>query len=265
MTVYTLPWSAKKVIEEYANLPLGGKNIVCPYYINPKSQRAGLRVLVGKGDPGEIGREVKVHSQLKGIDLQKLSEEGIRQFMLDNHIGIDCSGLVVHTYNYWLKNEDKRPLIKYLKFKNNGFIARLKRKMRPVEQIGANTLTNEENTKIIRDLNKVRPGDFIRSKGLRRNSHHIMIISEVTIVDENVKEIEYTHSIKGYNEENGLRFGKILISDPKLPLEKQTWTEEKDGRNWAYEGFINQLEDNGIRRLKHVKLNYDKVNHEQTT
>ncbi len=265
MTVYSLPYSAKKVIEEYSNLPLGGKNIVCPYYINPKSQRAGLRVLVGKGDPGEISREVKVHAQLKGIDLNKLSAQEIRQFMLDNHIGIDCSGLVVHTYNFWLKNEGKKPLVNYLKFRKNGVWDKFKRKLRPVEQIGANTLTNEDNTEIIPNLNNVRPGDFIRSKGLRKNSHHIIIISEVTIENEVVKEIEYVHSIKGYNEENGLRFGKILITDPKLPLEKQIWTEEKDGRNWAYEGFMNQLEDNGLRRLKNVKLHYSKNEQQEPT
>jgi len=265
MTTYTLPESAKKVIDEYTHLPIGGKEIVSPYFINPKTQRAGLRVLVGKGDPGEIAREVKVHSQLKGVDLYKLSAEEIRQFMIDNHIGIDCSGLVVHTYNFWLKNEGKSPLINYLKFKNNSPFQRLKRVLRPVEQIGANTLTNSDNTIPIKNINEIRPGDFIRSKGLRKNSHHIMIISEVTSVNNRVTEIEYIHSIRGYNEENGLRFGKIIISDPSLELYKQTWTEIKDGRNWAYEGYINQLEDNGVRRLKHVKLSYITNEDEQTT
>lgn len=263
MTIYTIPESAKKVIDEYTHLPLGGKEIVCPYFINPKTQRAGLRVLVGKGDPGEITREVKVHAQLKGIDLNKLPAIEIRQFMQDNHVGIDCSGLVAHTYNFWLKNEGKKPLINYLKFKNNSLFHRLKRVLRPVEQIGANTTTNSDNTKPITDLNKVRPGDLIRSKGLRKNAHHLMIISEVTEDNGQVKEIEYVHSIRGYEEENGLRFGKILISDPTLPLHQQTWTEIKNGRNWAYEGFINQLEDNGIRRLKRVNLSYDTITNER--
>lgn len=265
MTIYTLPESAKKVIDEYTHLPLGGKEIVCPYFINPKTQRAGLRVLVGKGDPGEIAREVKVHAQLKGIDLSKLSALEIRQFMQDNHVGIDCSGLVVHTYNFWLRNEGKRPLINYLKFKNNSIYQRLKRVLRPVEQIGANTLTNSDNTSPVTDLNAVRPGDFIRSKGLRKNSHHVMIISEVTADNGQVNEIEYVHSIRGYEEENGMRFGKVIVSDPKLELYKQTWTELKNGRNWAYEGFMNQLEDNGLRRLKHVKLNYVTIANEETT
>lgn len=263
MIIYTLPESAKKVIEEYSHLPLGGKQIICPYFINPKTQRAGLRVLIGKGDPGEISREVKVHAQLKGIDLSKLSASEIRQFMMDNHIGIDCSGLVSHVYNFWLKQEGKNPLITYLKFKNNSWLQKLKRTLRPVEQIGANTLTNSDNTKPINNINEIRPGDFIRSKGLRKNSHHIMIVSEVTMIDNNVNEIEYIHSIKGYNEENGLRFGKIIISDSGTTLDKQVWTEIKDGRNWAYEGYMNQLEDNGVRRLKNINLSY--ITNEKTT
>lgn len=256
MTVFSLPRSANKVVDEYKSIPLGGKKVICPYYINPKSQRGGLRVSVGKGDPGEISREVKVIAQLKGVDLNKLSVEEIRQFMMDNHIGIDCSGLVVHIYNYWLKNQGDKPLINYLKFKKNDLWHRLKRKLRPLEQIGANTLTNDENTVIIKNYNDVRPGDFIRSKGLRKNSHHIIIISKVIMREGIVEELEYIHSIKGYEDENGLRFGSIKIINPKLGLDKQQWEEIKNGRNWTYEGYMNQKEDNGLRRLTGVKLNY---------
>ena len=256
MKTLTLPESAKKVIYEYTHLPLGGKEIVTPYYMNPKSQRGGLRVLVGKGDPGEIAREVKVLSQLKGLDLTKLSATEIRAMMIDNHIGIDCSGFIVHIMNYWLKMQNDRILVNYLKFKNNSIISRLKRTFRPVEQIGANLLTNSENCKVIHDLNEIRPGDLIRAKGQRKNSHHVMLVTEVTFEEDGVKEIEYVHSTRNYGEENGVRFGKILISDPKEIFYKQTWTEIKDGRNWTYEGLMNEVADNGFRRLKNIKLNF---------
>ena len=261
-TIYKIPESAEKVIHEFTNLTIGGKKIVCPYFINTKSQRAGLRVLIGKGDPGEIEREVNVHSQLKGLDIYKLNESEIRNFMIENHIGIDCSGLVVHILNYWLKKQSLRPLIYYLEFSNRSLISKLKRKLRPVEQIGANLLTNSNNSKAITNLNDVRPGDLIRSKGQRTNSHHLMLITEVTLVDDEVKEIEYVHSIRQYNEENGVRFGKILINNINAGLHEQNWTELKDGRNWAYEGFIKDLQDNGIRRLKRVNLKYNTLNHE---
>lgn len=251
---YKLPESALKVIHEFTNLPIANKSIVTPYFINTKSQRGGLRVLSGKGDPGEIAREVKVQSQLKGIDLYKLSETQIRDFMTTNHIGIECSGFIVHVLNYWLRMNGKRPLIKYMRFKNNNFISKFKRLLRPVEQLGANTITSDLNCTKIEKLEDVRPGDLIRSKGHRKNSHHIVLISEVTFEDDILKEIEYVHSISGYEEENGVRFGKILINNPEDEIQNQTWTEIKNGRNWTYEGLINQIEDNGIRRLKRINL-----------
>lgn len=253
-TTYSLPESARKVIHEFTHLPIGGKEIVAPYFINTKSQRGGLRVLSGKGDPGEIAREVKVQCQLKGIDVYKLTENEIRDFMRENHIGIECSGFIVHVLNYWLRVNGKRPLIKYLKFYDNNFINRLKRKLRPVEQIGANTITSDLNCDPILNLNDVRPGDLIRSKGQRKNSHHILLISEVTFEDDIIKEIEYVHSISSYEEENGVRFGKILVNNPNDAIQNQTWTEIKNGRNWTYEGLINQLEDNGLRRFKRINL-----------
>ncbi|HRN86878.1 MAG TPA: hypothetical protein PKU78_04985 [Candidatus Dojkabacteria bacterium] len=251
---YSLPESARKVIFEFTNLPIADKKIIAPYYINTKSQRGGLRVLSGKGDPGEIAREVKVQSQLKGIDLYKLSESQIRDFMTSNHIGIECSGFIVHVLNYWLRMNGKRPLIKYIRFNNNNFINRIKRLFRPVEQLGANTITSELNCDKLHRLTDIRPGDLIRSKGQRKNSHHILLISEVTFEDDVLKEVEYVHSIRGYEEENGVRFGKILINNQEDEIQNQTWTEIKNGRNWTYEGLINQLEDNGVRRLKHINL-----------
>lgn len=262
MIVHKLPSSAYKVIDEYLNLPLGGKKVNCPYYINPKTQRAGLRVLVGKGDPGEIAREMNVIAQLKSVDLSILNKDEIRLFMQDSHVGIDCSGFITHILNYWLKNQGDRPLISYIKFENNDIFNKLKRKLRPVEQLGAKLLTNLENCREISELNNIRPGDFLRSKGLRKNSHHIILISEVTLEDGKVTELEYVHSIKGYNAENGVRFGKILITDNKRKLEDQVWTEVQDSRNWTYEGYTSNLEDNGIRRLKRINLNYETISNE---
>jgi hypothetical protein len=262
MIVHKLPASAYKVIDEYLNLPLGGKKIACPYYINPKSQRAGLRVLVGKGDPGEIAREVNVIAQLKSVDLTVLNEDEIRLLMQDSHVGIDCSGFLTHILNYWLKNQGDRPLISYVKFENNDLLSKLKRKLRPVEHLGAKLLTNLDNCKEVTEINDIRPGDFIRSKGMRKNSHHIILISEVTLEDERVTELEYVHSIKGYKAENGVRFGKILITDINKSLEDQIWTEVQDSRNWTYEGYTSNLEDNGIRRLKKVNLSFETTSNE---
>lgn len=254
--VLKLPLSALQVITEYQHLPLGSKYVKCPYHINIRKERVGLRVLVGKGDPGEIVKEVKVWAKLKDFDLFKAQEDQISKFMIERSIGIDCSGFVVHVLGYWMKSEHKKRLWRSVKYPNNDILSRIRRMLRPIENLGANTLTSILNCDPVNDLNDVRPGDLLRSKGRVKNSHHISLISKVVKVDGLVKEIEYVHSQRYYDEDNGVRFGSIEIIDPHLPLEKQKWLEVKDGKNWTLEGYLNDLEDNGIRRLRNIKLHY---------
>lgn len=256
-TILSIPKAAQIVIDEYMKLPLGGKEVSAPYFMNLKKQRAGLRVLVGKGDPGEMAREVKVTAQLKGIDLNKMDTNQIREFMITCNIGIDCSGFFAYVYNNWLRSQGKKRLITYLSFNSNNFFSKLKRKFRPIQNIGANTLTGEKNAKKITDLNNIKPGDMIRSKGRQKNSHHILLITRVVLHNDIIEEFEYVHSAKYYDDENGVKFGKVKITNPNGELKDQNWLEVKDGRNYTYEGLMNQYEDNGIRRLKNISLSYD--------
>lgn len=242
--------SAQEIINEYMNLSLGGKKVVCPYYMNVVRERAGLSALVGKGDPSDIEKEVKVWAKLKDFNLEQATTEQIREFMISHHIGIDCSGFVVNIFNYWFKTSGKRPLVRYLKFKNNGLMSRFKRLIRPVENIGANTLTSLDNTNAITNFDEVLPGDFIRAKGKVKNSHHIMLVVEVTKEDGHTKEIKYVHSTRHFASMNGVKFGRIEITDLKQPLSKQKWVEGSRAINSTLQGFMNMEEDNGIRRLK---------------
>jgi hypothetical protein len=105
-------------------------------------------------------------------------------------------------------------------------------------------------------MNKILPGDFIRAKGKVKNSHHILLITKVIKHDGFVIEVEYVHSSKNYEEENGVKFGRIQIIDLSKPLEKQNWLEIKRGKNYTYEGYVNGLQDNGIRRLKKITIPY---------
>lgn len=254
--VLKIPEAAEKVITDYFELPLGGKKVKTPYFMNIRKQRGGLRVLVGKGKPSEIMRETKVWAQLKGLDLEKASSEQIRKFMLQQDIGIDCSGYVVHILNHWLKSEGKALLINYLKFFNNSLIAKLRRKLRPVENIGANLLTSELNCEKIEDVNQLRPGDFIRSKGLQKNSHHLLLIIEVHKKGDVVEKFIYTNASRHYGEHNGVRTSEVIIENPKAGLKEQKWQDLDNDRNYTYEELLKDYEDNGIRRLKNISLNY---------
>jgi len=256
--VLELPQSAKIVIKEYLELPIGGKKIKSPYFMNIRKQRAGLRVLVGKGKAEEMKREIQVLAKIKKINLKELSSKKIRKFMMSQDIGIDCSGFVTHILNFWLHQTGKNSLINYLKFPNDSLISKLKRKLRPVENIGANLLTSELNCTKITNLNNIRPGDLIRSKGKQRNSYHVLMISKVTLKDNQVKSFEYVESSANYGNDNGIRFGNVIITDPKSGLKEQNWTDidPKTNRNWTHENLLKEYEDNGVRRLKAVSLEY---------
>ena len=115
-------------------------------------------------------------------------------------------------------------------------------------------MTNLENCNPITDMNKILPGDFIRSKGKVKNSHHILLITRVIKQDGFIIEVEYVHSSKHYEDENGVKFGRIQITDLSKPLEKQNWLEIRRGKNYSYEGYITDLQDNGVRRLKKLSI-----------
>lgn len=254
--VLEIPDSAKKVINEFQNLPLGGKSVICPYFINIRKQRAGLRVLVGKGDPGEIIREVIVTAKYRGIDLGKMSSEQIREFMQNNNIGIECSGFVVHVLNYWLHQQGLRPLVKYLKFPNNNPIQKLKRLLRPVENISSNLLTSELNCQKIENLNEMLPGDLIRLKGRQKNASHVLLVTKVILEDEKIVEFSYVESSRDYGKDNGIRESKVLITDSSKGLREQHWLDVdlEHKRNWTYENLLKEYEDNGVRRIKNLML-----------
>lgn len=250
----SLPQEVKDTAEHYFELSLGGKKVKCPYYMNLKHEKAGLRVMIGKGSVDEIIHEVMVWAQLKGIDLNALSEQEIRAFMIKKGIGIDCSGFVVYILDKYFQIKGLGRLWKNLKYKNNSLYARFRRMLRPVENIGANLLTSDLNCDRIDDINKILPGDLIRAKGKLKNAHHVAVITDVTFNKQNkVKEFKYVHSHRFYEEENGVRKGKVIITNPKTGLKDQKWEDNYQGKNYMLTDLLINYEDNGIRRLKALK------------
>ncbi|HEX9804435.1 MAG TPA: hypothetical protein VGA67_02040 [Candidatus Dojkabacteria bacterium] len=250
MNTEYLSQDAQDVIKAYTELNLGLKKVKAPYYMNLRGQKGGLRVMIGKGTPDEIEQEVKVWSQVKGFDIEKADEGKIREFMVNMDIGIDCSGFSVYVLNAELKAMGLKSIWNYLQFDNNSILARIKRIVRPIESIGANMLTNENNCIEITDFNDIKPSDLIRAKGKQKNASHVAIVTEVTRdADGNTKSFKYAHSHRYYEEENGLRIGKVEITDPAKELKEQKWIDDKDGRNYMLEDLLVEYEDNGLRRL----------------
>jgi hypothetical protein len=237
-------------VSDYFNLNFSGTKVTIPYYINTKRKK-DLRVLVGKGTPEEIKLETKVWAQVKGESLKEMEESEIRELMLNVGIGIDCSGFVTHILNPYFQEKFGKPFYRLINYREGGIRKRLARWLRPVENLGADEMTSELNTKEIK-VNDVRPGDLIRGIGKQRNAFHVALITEV-ITDKlgNNQEITYVHSHRQYGKENGVRRGKVKVTDPEKDFLEQNWTEiHEDGRNYLYEDIAYKPKDSGFRRLK---------------
>lgn len=243
----------KDAIEKYRKLPIGGKEIVCPYFINIKNAR-DLRAMVGKGTPEEIVMEANIWAKIKGVDFLTMTENEIKDFLTERGIGIDCSGFVSHVLNYVYNQLTSKNIWRKLVPENKTLMGKLKYYFRPVEQLGAQTLTNSYNSDPI-EIKDVRLLDLVRSKAKRKNAHHIMIIIGVKRdLNGNISEIDYAHATPYFEEESGVKTGTIKIKHINLPLEKQDWLEiDKFGVCHTLEGYLMENDDNGIRRLKVLK------------
>lgn len=251
--IKSIPEVAQKEIERYMKLQIGGKEVRCPYYINLKRAK-DLRAMVGKGTPEEIEIEAQVWAKMKGIELEELNANKIREFLMNRGIGIDCSGFVIHVLNKWYKKETGRNIWRKMDIPNKMILARIAYLLKPVEKLGAEIITNSQNSQSVK-IKDVLPGDVIRTKWKKKNSHHILLITKVEYGKKGEpKHIEYTHSIPFYDKNSGVKTGGIKIKDLKKPLEKQDW-EEKDenGVNHVLEGYMIQLSDNGLRRINTMK------------
>jgi hypothetical protein len=238
---------AENIIDKYFNLPFKGiDGVRAPYFINKQTARRGqLRGLIGKGTPEEIVEEAKILSiQYKhGIfdkngflqNTKYTKEEArqmIRNFLIDNGIGIDCSGFVAHvlsahyaeTYNIHL------PSILFFYPKNRWF-RNMIAKFRPIENTSVNVLAHENNSDLICDgketikIGDIRPADIIVMLEIKENisRNHILVITE----NKN-NLIEYAHA-RTWNCEgrygHGVSRGEIQITNSNGNLLEQQWKE----------------------------------------
>ncbi len=244
---------AQQIIDKYKNLDLGNKKVRCPYYINVKKNK-DLRAMVGKGTPEEIIMEARIWEKLKGINFEKMTEEEIRSFLIERGLGIDCSGFVTHALNYWHYSKTGKNIFNELNPGYDKILRKIVYFLKPVENLGVLQLCSDKNSFPVQ-INDVKPGDVIRSTWKRKNSYHILIVTEVTKSDNGVvKKIKYANSTEQYGKNNGVREGEIEITDINLPLHKQNWTDvDENGINHQLEGYLFDLEKNGIRRIKAVE------------
>lgn len=240
---------ALALIHDYFNLPFAGiSGVRCPYVNNAKlKQRGQLRVLVGKGLPSEIVEEahiisVQFHAGLFEKDGRcclhnkhtgaPTNAEDIRTFLIEHHLGIECSGFVTQVLRAHYRETKNIDITKKLFIVSPRRVIRwLISKLRPIENMDVRVYTNDRNSLVIADSKigwnyaAVQSGDIItlREAGPRKNRNHILLITE-----NSGNTLSYVHARQWPSEGrygHGVAAGTIAITAPGKTVAEQSWKE----------------------------------------
>lgn len=218
---------ARAMVDSYLALPLGGKP-PCPYFNNRRRKgRGGLRVLVGKGTPEEIAGEAKIFALQKRVKLDLLSTDKLKEFLCDNDLGVDCSGFAYHVLNSLSQEKTGKSIQSYVRSNRTGVIGSLVAKLRPAENLGANSFRNDRNSTEIK-VSDARPGDIVTFIGAGRDKtyNHILVITGVDRLGDDTR-LSYAHSYAWPSDGaygHGVREGDILARGEDLL--GGTWKEQ---------------------------------------
>jgi hypothetical protein len=237
-----IPLEVQRFINKYFELSIAGKRIVCPYFINTGGFLKEP-VFAGKGDPGAI--EEKATGIFSHISMVDKTEDLIRTEMVENGLGLDCSGLVYQVLDFWLKDSGKGELKDYLpKFHSINPRKILSRIAKPQASVSADMFTSTPLSKKV-DVREVLPGDLIRTRG----GKHILFVTEVEYENDSTpKVITFVNSAREYKR-HGVRYSKIYL-DKSLNFSAAKWEDDDPDEpvNIAYKGWRDLTTNNGIFR-----------------
>lgn len=211
-------------------LDFGGKKVWTPYRINLPFQSDRRRY--GKSTAVELRQNTEQIAQEVGFDIDSASALEIADFMRDQKLGIDCSGLVYQLF-------DKA-------FKEMGYGG--------MEEIGfpkaslsnVALLTSPEYAiRVDETASNLQPGDMFMFGGKKDEWHVMMIIS----VDSRM--IEYVDSSR-YNDPDGVAKHKIRIVDQNKSVKDQEWNHVLNTGETRQSRYKTASED-GIYRLIRLK------------
>jgi len=220
----------------YTHLSLGGKKIVCPYWMN-NLEKGIYGPIGGKGRPEEVVNAVKEAAKEEKIDLNRMPAEEIVLFMKAKRIGVDCSGFV-----FWMLDElDKEK-------GGNGIANDIPGAEGKVIKARANTrmLTDDKVSLPVEKVKEIKVGDMIR---MRRGRHVAIVLSVERNPSGIIKSIEYAHSSNAGTKVSGVHKAAIKIVDSNKGLREQKWLERTINEESYGENIFLQ-EGDGIKRLK---------------
>jgi hypothetical protein len=243
---------ARTMIDAYLSLPIGAKPN-CPYFNNRRRKiRGSLRVVKGKGTPAELAEECEIDAKLSRVKIAELSTDKLKEFLIANDLGIDCSGFAYHVLNSLSQEKNGKNIQNYIKTLRAGFVGALISRLRPAENIGVSTFAHEKNSSPIK-ITDAKPGDVIVFLGTGKDKtyNHILVVTGTSRLDSETR-ISYAHSYAWPSDGttgHGVREGEILVHGDDLL--GATWKEKgvTGDENFTYESAKNAKEVS-VRRLK---------------
>lgn len=215
------------VIHDYLALPFGTKPS-CPYFNNRRAKiRGSLRVIKGKGTPKEIIEEAEISALYTRVHIETMSKQSLKEFLVEQHLGIDCSGFAYHVLDAHAHETTRRGITNYLCPINSGFVRSIINKLRPAENTGVGTFAHEKNSSVI-SLADAKPGDIITFIGTGKDHtyNHILIVTTLQRTETSTL-ITYAHSYTWPSDglyNHGVRTGTIETKTEDILT--GTWTEQ---------------------------------------
>jgi hypothetical protein len=247
-----LEGKARVMIDRYLALPFGTKPS-CPYFNNKRRKiRSGLRVDKGKGTPEEIAEECTIAAKLARVRISELSTDKLKEFLVEQDLGVDCSGFAYHVLNAYSQERNGKSIQSYIKTKREGIAGKLIAKLRPAENIGVATFADERNSVEVK-ISELRPSDIIVFLGTGKDKlyNHVLLVTGVECGSDTTR-ISYAHSYSWPSDgvyNHGVREGDILVHGEDLL--GGTWKEQglTGSDNYTFESARNAATVS-IRRLK---------------
>ncbi|MCX6718959.1 MAG: hypothetical protein NTZ38_01105, partial [Candidatus Taylorbacteria bacterium] len=186
MTNKTLTTPALAIIDQYLHFKIGDAVCSIPYFNNKTAgKRLADRAFIGKGNPKDIQEEVGSLMVKNHISADLFTDRSLKKLLVDNNIGIDCSGFAYYILDAESLALGKGPLKKRLCFVNStGLLGKLRAKLRPVENCDVATFASDENSEAISlNGNAVKPGCIITMTDDSNERDHILVVHQVDYND----------------------------------------------------------------------------------
>lgn len=244
------------LIDTYLNFKVGSAVTNIPYFNNRKqAKRASLRAEVGKGSPREILDEVSLLTLRDKITVDAFTNDTFKKFLVENDIGIDCSGLAYYILASEARARDKHQLDRLLSYPlARGLFRKIKAHFYPVENTDVATFAHDKNSHII-EIKDAAPGDIItmESDDASPLRNHILVIHQIEYQNFVPITLHYTHSIAWPSDGeygHGVRQGIIDIVDSTKPLTEQRWIENNTTDTQNYTLARAKASKTALRRIK---------------